>query len=67
MKVKLENENTSAMKNCFITDKEIGLYGFYGLTYFELEVFNEEIITLSKEQLYALKACIDRMIAEIEK
>ena len=66
MKIKLENENTPVMKNCFITDGEIGLYGFYGLTYFELVISNEGV-TLSKEQLYALKACIDRMIAEIEK
>ena len=65
MKIKLENENTPAMKNCFITDGEIGLYGFYGLTYFELGISNEGV-TLSKEQLYALKSCIDRMIAEIE-
>lgn len=66
MKVKLENENAPAMKNCFITDGEIGLYGFYGLTYFELGISNENV-TLSKDQLYALKACVDRMITEIEK
>lgn len=36
MEIKVENEEYRLYKNCFITDEDLYLGGWYGLTYFEL-------------------------------
>lgn len=36
MEIKVENGEYRLHKNCFLTDEDLSLSGWYGLTYFEL-------------------------------
>ena len=62
MKVVIENENKCLSENCYITENNVGVYGWYGLEHFEIKFDG-----WSKNDLYDLKKCIDEMVKEIEK
>jgi len=64
MKIEFENKDMPHKENMFIVDDVVGVYGWYGLNYFEISV---EDGWYDRERLYRLKGCIDTMIREIER
>ena len=50
------------MENCFIDKNNVGVYGWYGLTYFEVAMNGSTL-----QDLYDLKECVDTMIKEVER
>ena len=62
MKVQFENKDRVLMENCFIDKNNVGVYGWYGLTYFEVAINGSTL-----QDLYDLKECIDTMIKEVER
>ena len=69
MEIKFENKDKVCMENCDIIKNRIGVYGFYGLTCFEIGLDDgyNSLSLLDKKDLYDLKECIDKMIEEIER
>lgn len=72
MEIKFENKDKVCMENCDIIKNHVAVYGFYGLTYFEIghdngDDFYNGLSLLNKTDLYDLKECIDKMIEEIER
>ncbi len=63
MKIQFENKDSVLMENCFIDKNKIGVYGWYGLTYFEIGLPT----TLGKKDIYDLRDCLNDMIKEIER
>ena len=62
MFTEFENKDLVLAENCFITHKNCGVYGWYGLTYFEIGMDGSTL-----QDLYDLKDCIDAMIKEVER
>ena len=62
MKTHYENKDLVLKENCFITHNNCAIYGWYGLTYFEVEMNGSKL-----QDLYDLKDCINAMIKEIER
>lgn len=62
MNTHFENKDLVLMENCFITHNKCGVYGWYGLTYFEVAMDGSTL-----QDLYDLKNCIDGMIKEVER
>lgn len=60
--VEKENINQPLQENCFITKNNVGVYGFYGLRYIEIDFQGTTI-----KDLYDLKECVDEMVAEYER
>ncbi len=62
MCIEFENKDSALTENCFIVQKNCGVYGWYGLTYFEVAMDGSTL-----QDLYDLKDCIDAMIKEVER
>lgn len=62
MKTHYEDKDLVLRENCFITHSNCGVYGWYGLTYFEVAMNGSKL-----QDLYDLKDCIDAMIKEVER
>lgn len=62
MNVQFENKDLVLKENCFITNNECGVYGWYGLSYFEVAMRGSKL-----QDLYDLKDCIDAMIEEVKR
>jgi hypothetical protein len=63
VKINVENQNMILKENMFIQKNNVEVNGWYGLTYFELEL-NEP---LRRQDLYDLRDCLNTMLAEIER
>lgn len=63
VKINVENKDMILKENMFIQKNNVEVNGWYGLTYFELEL-NEP---LRRQDLYDLRDCLNAMIAEIER
>lgn len=61
--IKIENKDRVLMENCFVDKNDVGVYGWYGLTYFEIGVPN----SMKEKDIYDLRDCLNDMIKEIER
>ena len=64
MEIEFENKDKPLMENCFISTEKLSVYGWYGLSRFEV---NFDLNWFNREELYELKECLDTMIKEIER
>lgn len=62
MNIQFENKDSVLKENCFITGENCGIYGWYGLSYFEV-ILNGTTL----QDLYELKECVETMIEEVER
>ena len=62
MNIQFENKDLVLKENCFITNKQCGIYGWYGLSYFEFAMNGSTL-----QDLYDLKECVDAMVKEVER
>lgn len=62
MNIQFENKDLVLKENCFITNDKCAIYGWYGLSYFEV-TFNGSTL----QDLYDLKECVDAMVKEVER
>lgn len=66
MKIRTENKDRVLMENHFIEDDNMGVYGWYGLTYFEVEV-DDTNISLSEEEFEKLFELMQEMKKEVDR
>ena len=62
MNIEFENKDSVLTENCFVTQENCGVYGWYGLSYFEIGMKGSTL-----QDLYDLKDCVDAMVKEAER
>lgn len=67
MEKKFENKDRVLMENAFFTEGNIGVYGWYGLDYFEVGDGNEEFMSLNRNEFLTLYNLVTEMKKEIDR
>ena len=66
MEKKFENKDRVLMENAFFTQDNIGVYGWYGLDYFEIEN-KTDFINLNRNEFLTLYNLVVEMKKEIDR
>lgn len=67
MTIKVENENNIGSENVFVHGNNVGVYGWYGLSYFEIGQRNGDTLNLNETEFNELYIAMQEMKKRVDK